>query len=364
MEIELKYKVIKMTNVENLSFDELKSLTTESLTEFEVPLLQREANINILDNLVRDALANPLFATVNATVIVGSLKEKFARNAVSGDLKSLAYVGGIDIFERALPQDRSQQAMFLDTETGEFDEFRVFGSYPGFKETGEFLPGNLYDIEIQEKQSQGADGTVRTFKNLKKYTLNKTYRDEVTEAIKTVSGEFGAMLESDVEGDFTEPIVTLLTESVRYETVPIDFEVVSVKALRQTERYLDGDIYKFRVVEPTVDVPINYVSDKGLANLAFSLVGTGALDNGRSVTYFLTLYPSNMGQYFIESETINEIVNSKNFQTSTPAHQADFLKILLSGKEFRALASIRRLSVGNDISKLMVNANVLSLVQL
>lgn len=370
-------KKMKLREIdESKQKEELSKLVYDALNEHENVLLEKQKNKELIEKLIETAMNNPLYQKVEIVMVVNSIKEKFAKTAQSGDVVNFIYVGGNDIFEKRLEQDRSQQALFIAVdENGElqediFRENRVWGRYPGFKENGEFSPGNKYSIEIQDKEVVGTDGITRTYHNMKNYSLIEPAEELTVKTILDIKEELGDMIEEDVEGEFSETIVLLLNEKIRWSTVPFDFEVVSVKPVKKTIRTRDGDVYKF--VTPTEGelkgetpfVPVDYVSDTNVSNIVMSLTGKASLNGNREITYFINMYPQRMGQYFVNSPTIMEAVNSEDFHTSTPEMQADYLKLLLSGKEFRAVGSIRRIDMGNDSSKLLFGMSAIALIEL
>lgn len=358
--------------------DGLYNLVVEGLNDDETQLLSKEVNENLLRRLVGEKFANELFAGVKASVIADGIKDNFVKNAVVGDTYNLIYVGGLDQFERTQAVDRAQQALFYDVDNEEFTQYKVWGRHPGFRETDEFSPGNLYAIEIVPKTVE-YNGEDRTFYNPRSYKLLENRSEQLRDLIYEYEGELGEIIEDATEGEFTESVVTLLGERLKYETVPFTFEVLSVRPVATTERIEDGVdnedrmTYKNKPIftqdpdtgeDVIIPQSVVHVAETGISNLVFAITGKAALEGEREITYFGTFYPSRMSQYLIESEAIQEAVSTEVFLNSTPEQQADYLNYLLSGKEFTGIGNIRRLETGNDTSSLLININMLALVEL
>lgn len=357
----------------------LYDLVVEGLDEEEKQLLSKEVNEKILNRLVDEKFTNELFAGVKASVIADGIKDQFAKNAVIGETYRLIYAGGLDRFERTQPVDRAQTALFYDVNEEDFVEYKVWGRHPGFRETDEFRPGNTYDIEIVPKTVTYDDGTEVTYENPRKYSLIESSSEFLTEIIHEYETELNSIIEDATEGLFSEATVTLLGERLKYETVPFDFEVVSIRPVATTERMEAGTdnegntVYKNQPIfeqdpdtgeDVVIPQPVVHVAETGVSNLVFALTGKASLTDDRSITYFGTFYPSRMSQYFVSSPTINEATSSETFLEANPSQQADYLNYILSGKEFRAIGNIRNIETGNDTAELIVNANMLALVEI
>lgn len=368
----------KMSLLQEYDQEGLYELVIDGLTDDETQLLSKEVNEKLLRRLIDEKFANELFAGVKASVIADGIKDNFVKNAVIGDTYNLIYVGSIDQFEKTQAVDRAQQALFYDVDQEQFTEYKVWGRYPGFRETDEFSPGNLYAIEIVPKTVE-YNGEERTFYNPRSYKLIENRSDELRDLIYNYEGELGDIIDDATEGEFTESVVTLLGERLKYETVPFDFEVISVRPVATTERVENGVddnetmTYKNKSIfkqdpdtgeDVIVPQPVVHVAETGISNLVFAITGKAQLEDDREITYFGTFYPSRMSQYLVDSETIQEAVSSEVFLSSTPEQQADYLNYLLSGKEFTGIGNIRRLESGNDTSSLLINVNMLAMVEL
>ncbi len=367
-----------MSKLVNTTQEELFSLIVEGLNETEKTYLggkNKEINTNILNRLVDAKYDNELFANVPAATIADGLRDDFVKTAMQGETYKLIYIGGNDIFERYQPVDRSQMGLFYDIETKEFVEHKVWGRHPGFKETDPFVSGHLYEIEIVPKVVK-YDDVDRTFYNLRKYKFIEDRTEFISDIIQNTK-ELGAIIEEAAEGEFTEATVTLLFENLKYQTTPMKFEVLSVRPVGQTQRTESVDdegktAYSNVLVreknpdtgvEEVIPLPFVTSADTGITSPTFAITGKAELGEDREIIYFGTFYPSRMGQYFINSETISAAINDEKFLNQDPVKQGEYLKYLLVGKKFTGIGNVRRVEAGNDPSKLSMNINMLALVE-
>ncbi|KKN76625.1 hypothetical protein LCGC14_0368220 [marine sediment metagenome] len=367
-----------MSKLADTTQEELFDLIAEGLNETEKTYLggkNKEINTNILKRLVDAKYDNELFANVPVATIADGLRDDFVKAAMQGETYKLIYVGGLDIFERFQPVDRSQMGLFYDIEEKEFVEHKVWGRYPGFKETDPFVAGHLYEIEIVPKVVSYPDGD-RTFYNLRKYKFLEDRTEFISDIIQNTK-ELGTIIEEAADGEFTEATVTLLFENLKYQTTPMKFEILSVRPVGQTQRtetvddegktaYSNIPVREKNPdtgVEEVIPLPFVTSSDTGVTSTTFAITGKAALGEDREIIYFGTFYPSRMGQYFINSETISAAINDEKFLNQDPDKQADYLKYLLVGKEFTGVGNVRRVEAGNDPSKLSMNINMLALVE-
>lgn len=367
-----------MSRLVDTTKEELFDAVVDGLNETEKTFLSgknKEINTNILNRLIQEKLDNPLFNDTKASVIADGLRDDFVKSAIQGQTYKLIYVAGLDQFERYHPVDRAQTGLFYDIDESEFVEHKVWGRHPGFKETDPFVVGSLYEIEIVPKVVE-YNGEERTFYNLRKYKLLEDRTDFITDIIKTTAG-VGMMIEEAAEGEFSEATVALLAETLKYETTMLKFEILSVRPVGMTERIssLNEDgatVYSNTPVreknpetgvEEVVPLPFVTQADTGLSNITFAITGKAELENDREIIYFGTFYPSRMGQYFINSESVSEAINNETFLSQEPEKQADYLKYVLVGKKFTGIGNIRRVETGNDPSKLAMNINMMALVE-
>lgn len=367
-----------MSRLVDTTKEELFTTVVEGLNETEKILLSgknEQINTNVLNRLIEAKYDNELFAEVKANVIADGLRDDFVKQAVQGQTYKLVYVGGLDQFERYQPVDRAQTALFYDIEENDFVEHKVWGRYPGFRESDPFLAGHLYEIEIVPKVVV-YNGEERTFYNPRKYKLLEDRSEYISDIIKNAK-ELGSIIEDAADGEFTEATVTLLAESLKYETTPFKFEILSVRPVGTTERiestndkgetvYSNIPVRKKNPdtgVEEVIPLPFVTSTDTGMSNLTFAITGKVALGGDREIVYFGTFYPSRMGQYFINSEIISTTITDEKFLNQDPTKQADYLKYLLVGKEFTGIGNVRRVEAGNDPSKLSMNINMLALIQ-
>jgi len=385
-----------MSSLQELQPEELLQQIVEGLNETEKTYLSgknAQINTNILNRLIEAKYDNELFNDVKASVIADGLRDDFVKAAITGETYKLIYVGGLDQFERYQPVDRAQTAVFYDIDTKEFVEHKVWGRHPGFKETDPFTVGNLYEIEIVPKVVE-YNGEQRTFYNPRKYKLLEDRTAFLADVIQN-STDLGAIIEGALEqksvstdengneittvtyGEFTEATVMLLSENLKYQTTPLTFEILSVRPVGMTERIDSINEEKATVysnvpvreknpdtgVEEVIPLPFVNSADTGITNLTFAITGKATLEGDRELIYFGTFYPSRMGQYFIESETISATINTEKFLSQDPKKQAEYLKYLLVGKTFTGIGNVRRVEAGNDPSKLSMNINMLALVE-
>jgi hypothetical protein len=367
-----------MSRLADTTEEELFDLIIEGLNETEKTFLSgknKQINTNILNRLIEAKKRNELFDDTKANVIADGLRDDFVKEAMQGETYKLIYVGGLDQFERYQPVDRAQTALFYDIEENEFVEHKVWGRHPGFKETDPFLTGHLYEIEIVPKVVE-YQGEERTFYNPRKYKLLEDRTAFISEIIQETR-ELGEIIEEAAEGEFTEATVTLLAENLKYQTTPLKFEILSVRPVGMTERIESVDDEGATVysntpireknpetgVEEVVPLPFVTSADTGITSLTFAITGKASLGEDREIIYFGTFYPSRMGQYYINSETISATVSEEKFLNQDPEKQAEYLKYLLVGKEFTGIGNVRRVEAGNDPSKLSMNINMLALVE-
>ncbi len=367
-----------MSKLVDTTKEELTVMITDGLNETEKIFLSgKNADINtgVLDRLIDAKYDNKLFANVKASVIADGLRDDFVKEAIQGQTYKLIYVGGLDQFERYQPVDRAQTALFYDIEEKDFVEHKIWGRHPGFKETDPFMVGHLYEIEIVPKVVE-YNGEERTFYNPRKYKLIEDRSEFIADVIQNTR-ELGNIIEDAADGEFTEATVTLLAENLKYQTTPFKFDILSVRPVGTTTRIETVDdegktIYSntpVRQKNPDTGVeevvPQVFVtsSDTGISNLTFAITGKATLGGDREIIYFGTFYPSRMGQYFIHSETISEVLADEMFLNQDPQKQADYLKYLLVGKKFTGIGNVRRVEAGNDPSKLSMNISMLALVQ-
>ena len=367
-----------MNKLADTTQEELINLIVEGLNETEKTYLggkNKEINTNILNRLVEAKYDNELFANVPSNTIADGLRDDFVKAAVQGETFKLIYVGGIDIFEKRQPVDRSQMGLFYDIEEKEFVEHKVWGRHPGFKETDPFITGHLYEIEIVPKVVSYDDGD-RTFYNLRKYKFVEDRTEFISDIIQNTK-ELGTIIEEAADGEFTEATVTLLFENLKYQTTPMKFDILSVRPVGQTQRtesvndegatvYSNIPVREKNPntgVEEVIPLPFVTSADTGITSTTFAITGKAELGGDREIIYFGTFYPSRMGQYFINSETISAAINEEKFLNQDPEKQAEYLKYLLVGKEFTGIGNVRRVEAGNDPSKLSMNINMLALVE-
>lgn len=373
-----------MNRLVDTTHDELFDMIIEGLNETEKTFLSgknKDINTNILNRLIESKYDNPLFSKVKASVIADGLRDDFVKSAIQGQTYKLIYVAGLDRFERYQPVDRAQTGLFYDIEAEEFVEHKVWGRHPGFTETDPFLTGHLYEIEVVPKvvnytNERTGETNERTFYNLRKYKLLEDKTDYITDVILNSKG-LETIIEEASDTIFSESTVTLLSESLLYQTTPLEFEILSVRPVGMTERISslndDGStVYSNKRVmeknpetgiEEVVQLPFVTNSDTGLSTITFAITGKVELENNRELIYFGTFYPSRMGQYFINSETISEAINDETFLSQDPEKQADYLKYVLVGKKFTGIGNIRRVEAGNDTSQLSINLNMMALIE-
>jgi len=359
---------------ESLSPSDVAGHVADSLSDDMKEHLSRDENKVILEKLIGDAFSNRLFKDREAQVIINSIIKKFKDEALTGEIIKMLYLGGADKFESTQDHDRWQNALFLTIDAdGNFIEHtdyykntglirteKVWGRYPGFDETDEFAPGNVYNIEIV-KQTKMYKGETRTFENLGGYSLvegardktvdwildNPTFNDELAEAIK--------------DGDFTEGVITLLDKKAKWKNVVVDFFVEGVRAQKKSMRVREGGEFKMEFTDELL--PINYVSDTQVANIVLSLTGSAKLPSGQELIFYLNFYPQRMGQYFVASPMLSQLMSNEDFISESPEHQADLLNLLMKGVQFRGLGQIRKFVSANDGKKLITTVGGISLVQ-
>lgn len=349
-----------------MEYEELYNEVSESLKNGESSLLEKEANVLILEEIVQKAIDNPLFGSLDSGVVVNNIVGKFKKRAVKGDMETLTYVGGRDIFDRNYEFDRRQKAVFLSHPDEEFLELNIWGRFPGFKETGPFRAGTKYQIEIIEKEVTRGDGSTVVYRNPNKYVKVGEYNEGLKDTILTYEKTFSAMVDDAVGStELSEEVVELLDEEFKYETVIIEFETVSVRPVRVTKKVLEYETWSYRAVEPTEYYNVFHTAkDTGTESVVFSLTGTAILPkSGINVTLFLTFYPNRLAQQFIYSKDIDESYGNSDFQASQPEDQCEFLKLILAGKKFRAVGDVRKITLADDDDRLLVNMDGMALIE-
>ena len=363
---------IAETPLSEVEASDVIAFVVEKLTGEDTEFVLNEYNTTVLRDLVRSAFDNEMFEDMAVEVVVGSILRNFEKEAVRGDMSALIYVGGIDWFERDKPHDRKQTATFIQVDEdgvvsdSPFVEYNVWGRHPGFQETDEFSPGNGYQIEITEKTVTRSDGSEVTYKNLNKYRLVEDMSDLVTAAFQNVETTLGSlMVEAIGDSDFSnEKLVAMITEKLLWGNMALEFEVTSVRAIKKRTR-VPGDEGKFyyKVSQDEYE-PILYTADTGITQTVLGLTGTIPVGDN-SITVFISFYPQRMGQYFVDSPTLADVLQNEKFLNQKPEHQADYLNLagVLIGKTFRAGGQIRRIEAGNDPTKLIVNISGYALVE-
>jgi len=359
---------------ETLSPAEATEHVTSALSDNMKTHLERDVNKEILEKLISDAFSNRLFKNRQAQVIVNSIVKKFNDAAMTGTIERMLYVGGADKFEYNEDHDKHQKALFLTIgEDGSYQDHtdywgntsllrveKVWGRFPGFDETDEFLPGHMYDIEISS-ESKMWKGEMRTFENLAGYKLVKGARDELRDWILDSPSLNDELAEALQDNNFSPNVMTMLDKKVKWQNVIVDFFVEGVRAQKKSIRVRDGTGYKNEFQDELL--PINFVSDTQVPNIVFSLTGSAKLPSGKKLIFYLNFYPQRMGQYFVSSPLLADLVESDEFQNETPEHQADLLNLILKGTQFRGLGQARKLTASDGGDKLITTIGGISLVE-
>ncbi len=370
-----------MVKLKEMSFEEIHSSVMSSLDDDATKLLERETNIELLEKLVRDAQNNSLLATSDADMVVDAIQDKFARQALRGDIFPLVYLGGNDRADPKNEDAKRQEALFIlldengaiDTTTELEDvggmgfwKYTVFGRSPNNRVTDDWYPGGAYDIKIVPKETVTRDGSPITYYNLNDYRTHSDQRDlaiAFVNSFKTVNEIIADFVEEPI---YEEEIMAVVIEAIRYQWAIADFQVNDISAVRHQVRRKEGNDWKF--VDPSKESfePVVYVNDAEESSIVLSLTGTSTVGSGeepKQIRFFVYFYPQALGQHLIESPTLTDLIKNKAFLTESPQNQADFLKIKMAGLRFRATGNIRNINVSSDKKRLDITINGISLVE-
>jgi len=371
---EIKFGELEVSEIERHLKDAIPS---DVLSHLEGE--NSDVNQRIFGEIISMSQDNPLWASTPAQGVIDSLTDKFEDRVITGKVARLLYIGGVDTFEANHELARYQRASFLsldqDNEPVEikyFDKaepsdvptFRVWGRYPGWSEDDEFSPGNIYNIEIDIKNTE-YDGEQRTFYNLQSYQLEEEAYGLLKDTLLD-DQSFNVILEEAV-GDrgFSEALVELINDEAQWQDAIVEFQFSKVRPRKVTKRVLKetekGKVWVNKRTEQ--DASITQTSDTGIDSLSMTMSGNATLGDGQELVFYLNFYPQRMGQLFIASPTMNEVLNNPDFISATPEQQADFLNMMLSGKVFRSFGQITNLSGSDDETTLTISQKSIAIVE-
>jgi hypothetical protein len=375
--------VIQMVKLKEMSFEEIHSAAMNALDDDSKELLEREANVELLEKIVRDKQNNSLLATSEADLVIDTILDDFSRQALRGDINSLVYLGSNDKADGKTEQAGRHEGLFLlldehgavDTtgDDGGFKPYTVFRKTPNQRVTDAFYPGGGYDIKIVPKDDVTRDGTPVTYYNLTDYRF---VTDQKELAIATVSN-FQTL--NDIVADFVEEdtyedeVSAVLLEAIAWQWVVFDFELTDVKAVRHQVRRKEGEVWKWADPSQESFEPVVYVDDATEeSQLVFAVTGMakigkapakGKEDTRKSIRAFIYFYPQRLGQHLMVCPSIDELVANKSFLTESPQNQADFMKIKLAKGKYKTLGKISNRSISADKTRLDVTIGGIQLLE-
>jgi len=364
--------------LKNTSFDELKSTTINLFNDAETALLTREANRDTLDKIIKNYLSNQLFHNYSIDKVIPAIRDQFKREALSGSISTLLYVGGADFLESSRQNPRRQSALFIHVKDGQLDpngepgsggffDTYVWGSTPRENVSDRFEAGSSYDLKITETLSQRQDGTPVTYYNIKDYRYIKDESENLVKILEETPTLNKLLRENLGEtGTFTQEYMEILRSSASFSFVALKMRITTVYSHRQGERvqengkwvnvFKDDSPYR-SVVQKDDRLDKRYPS--------FSLSGYSNIGQDRSIRVLAGFYPQTLGQFFIHSDTVQALIDDPSFLKETPEHQSQFMSVTLSGKEFLIVGKLKgNLNASADEKTLNVGLTAIALIEL
>jgi len=372
-----------MTKLKEMSFEEIHSAALNNLDDDGKELLEREANVELLEKIVRDKQNNSLLASSDADLVIDTILDDFARQALRGDIYPLVYLGSNDRADPKNEETGRHEGLYLlldengavdaTGQDGGFKQYTCFRRSPNQRVSDAWYPGGLYDIKIVPRDTETRDGTPITYYNLNDYRLVSDQKDLAIATIQNFK-TLNSILEDFVEEDsYEDEVMAVVSESIAWQWVVADFQLTDVKAVRHQVRRKQGESWKWADPSKESFEPIVYVDDATEEKqLVFSMTGTakigpapakGKEDSRKELRLFIYFYPQRLGQHFMVCPTLDELAANKAFLTESPQNQADFIKIKLGGMNFKALGKITNSGVSADKKRLDITLGSIMLLE-
>jgi hypothetical protein len=375
--IEMSTELIP--ELKDVSFEELKKFTIEEMDEVQTLLLEKDANNETLDTILREKQANSLMQDAEVPIVIIQILKDFDKQCLSGTTKKFLFIGSLDFHGNKKAEVSAQNCFMLrltddlkiDDKDAEgkpksaVESFFVFGSSPNKKVQDLWEPGYAYDVELKKSANKEGkkddDGNIIMYDNMRNYRAIGSQFDLMTKALLTMklTQEYFVNLGVPIDHELMKNV----TPGMTFKAMIFEYVVTDISAIQRSERVLKGEKYTWETPDDAPYYPMVKANDGDKPQIVFNINGEIKIKEGLTLVVYSAFRAAELAQYFVQSESLKKIFDNPKFLSEKPKNQADFLAMKLRDKTVRVFGQSTNIDFSAEGDKAFVNLQGMSLIE-